>query len=126
MTPLSRRACVSCHPCSVSLDVSNAEPLADSRAQERERVVSVGFVIAEDREAIADCRIAIRDLTRVHGVSDGHQHRPNFEPVPHTVGIGDHDHDGRDGRVVEVDPEAVSQLLVETAVATVAHVGHGN
>ena len=104
------------------LDVSNAEPLADSLAQEREQVLGVGLEIAEDLEPIAAFRLAIPDLTRVHGVSGANQHRSNLEPVPHAVDIGDHD--GRDGRVVEVDAEAVSQLFVETAVATFADVGH--
>ena len=104
------------------LDVSNAEPLADSLAQELEQVLGVGLEIAEDLEPIAASRVAIPDLTRVHGVSGANQHRSNLEPVPHAIDIGDHD--GRDGRVVEVDAEAVSQLLVETAVATFAHVGH--
>ena len=62
------------------------------------------------------------DLTRVHGVSGAHQHRSNLEPVPHTIDIGDHNR--RDGRVVEVDTEALGQLLVETAVATFTHLGH--
>ena len=104
------------------LDVSNAEPLADSLAQEFEQVLGVGLEIAEDREPIAAFALAIPDLTRVHGVSGANQHRSNLEPVPHAIDIGDHD--GRDGRVVEVDAEAVSRLLVETAVATFAHLGH--
>ncbi len=104
------------------LDVSNAEPLADSLAQEPEQVLGVGLEIAEDREPIAASRIAMPDLTRVHGVSGAHQHRSNLEPVPHAIDIGDHNR--RDGRVVEVDAEALGQLLVETAVATFTHVGH--
>jgi hypothetical protein len=106
------------------LDVSNAEPLADSLAQAREQVARVGFVIAEDLEPIAACRVATPDLTRVHGVSRANQQRSNLEPGSHTVGIGNHD--ARDRRVVEGYTEAVSQLLVETAVATFADVGHGD
>src|SRR5215204_4027850 len=41
------------------LDVSNTEPLADSLAQEREQVVSVGLEIAEDLEPIAAFPLAI-------------------------------------------------------------------
>jgi hypothetical protein len=55
-------------------------------------------------------------------VSGADQHRSNLEPVPHAIDIGDDD--WRDRRVVEVDAEAVSQLLVETAGATFAHLGH--
>jgi hypothetical protein len=106
------------------LDVSNAEPLADSLAQEREQVPGVGLEIAEDLEPITASRIAMPDFTRVHGVSGANQHRSNLEPVPHAIDIGDHNR--RDGRVVEVDAEALSQLLVETAATTVAHIGYRN
>lgn len=104
------------------LDVSNAEPLADSLAQELEQVLGVCLEIAEDLEPIAASSIAMPDLTRVHSVSGANQHRSNLEPVPHAIDIGDHNR--RDGRVVEVDAQALSQLLVETAVATFAHLGH--
>ena len=104
------------------LDVSDAESLADSLAQELEQVLGVGLEIAEDFEPIAAFRVAVLDLTRGHGVSSAHQHRSNLEPVPHAIDVGDRD--GRNGRVVEVDAEAVSHLIVETAVAAVAHVGH--
>jgi len=86
--------------------------------------VGVGLEIAEDLEPIPACRVATPDLTRVHGVSGAHQQRSNLEPVSHTLGIGDNDR--RDGRVVEGDTEVVSQLFVETAVATFADVGHGD
>jgi hypothetical protein len=104
------------------LDVSNAEPPADSLAQAREQVLGVCLEIAEDLEPIAPARIAMPDLTSVHGVSGANQHRSNLEPAPHTIDIGDHNR--RDGRVVEVDAEALGQLLVETAVATFTHLGH--
>jgi hypothetical protein len=101
------------------LDVSNAETLADSLAQEFEQVPGVGLEIAEDREPIA---ASLPELTGVHGVSGADQHRSNLEPVPHAIDIGDDD--WRDWRVVEVDAEAVSRLLVETAGATFAQPGH--
>lgn len=104
------------------MDVSNAEPLADSLTEELEQVRGIGLEIAEDLEPIAASRIAMPDLTRVHGVSGANQHRSNLEPVPHVIDIGDHN--WRDGRVVEVDAEALGQLLVETAVATFTHRGH--
>jgi len=104
------------------MDVSNAEPLADSLAQELEQVMGVGLEIAEDLEPIAASRIAMPDFTRVHGVSGANQHRSNLEPVPHAIDIGDRNR--RDGRVIEVDPEALGQLLVETAVATFTYRGH--
>jgi hypothetical protein len=104
------------------LDVSNAEPLADSLAQELEQIPGAGLEIAEDLEPIAAQRVALPDLTRVHGVSGGDQHRSNLESVPDAIDVGDDD--WRDRRVVEVDAEAVSRLLVETAGATFAHLGH--
>ena len=60
-------------------------------------------------------------LTGVHGVSSADQHRSNLEPVPHAIDIGDDD--WRDRRVVDIDAEAVSQLLVETAGG--GEVSHG-
>jgi hypothetical protein len=104
------------------MDVSNAEPLADSLPQELEQVLGVGLEIAEDLEPIAASRIAMPDFTRGHGVSGTHQHRSNLEPVLHAIDIGDHNRG--DGRVVEVDAEALGQLLVETAAATFSHPGH--
>ena len=86
------------------------------------KVLGVGLEIAEDLEPIAASRIAMPDLTRVHGVSGANQHRSNLEPVPHAIDIGDHNR--RDGRVVKVDAEALGQLLVETAVATFTRLGH--
>ena len=41
------------------LDVSNAEPLADSLVQELEQVLGVGLEIAEDLEPVAAWRVAI-------------------------------------------------------------------
>jgi hypothetical protein len=84
--------------------------------------VGVGLEIAEDLEPIAAFPVTIPDLTRVHSASGANQHRSNLEPVPHAIGIGDYD--GSDGGVVEVDAEAVGQLLVETAVATFTNLGH--
>ncbi len=104
------------------LDVSNAEPLADSLAQELEQIPGVGLEIAEDLEPIAASRVELPDLSRGHGVSGADQHRSNLEPVPHAIDIGDDD--WRDRRVVEVDAETVSQLLVEAAGTAFAHLGH--
>jgi hypothetical protein len=55
-------------------------------------------------------------------VSGGDQHRSNLESVPHAIDIGDHD--WRDWRVIEVDAEAGSHLVVETTGATLAHLDH--
>jgi hypothetical protein len=104
------------------LDVSNAEPLADSLAQALEQVPGVGLEIGEDLEPIAASGVGLTDFTRGHGVSGGDQHRSNLEAVPHTIDIGDHNR--RDGRVVEVDAEALGQLLVETAAAAFAHLDY--
>jgi hypothetical protein len=64
------------------MDVSNAEPLADSLAQALEQGLGVGLEMAEDLKPIAASPFARPDLTRGHGVSGANQHRSNLEPVP--------------------------------------------